>query len=97
MYLLFTLLLSHICDFTPMIFAMPRWGSEVIKSKTEIHLTNTTSEVTWACDVITIEREGDFTLLGIYMLHRLVEVVRRSCKRPEARNTLRNKYIYDTL
>ena len=48
-----------------MIFAVPMWGSEVAKSKTEIHLTNTPSEVTWACDVTTIERESDFTLLGI--------------------------------
>ena len=48
-----------------MIFSVPMWGSKVAKSKTEIHLTNTPSEVTWACDVATIEREGDFTLLGI--------------------------------
>ena len=48
-----------------MIFTVPMWGSEVANSKTEIHLTNTPSEVTWACDVTTIEREGDFTLLGI--------------------------------
>ena len=48
-----------------MIFTVPMWGSEVANSKTEIHLTNTASEVTWACDVTTIEREGDFTLLGI--------------------------------
>ena len=48
-----------------MIFAVPMWGSEVANSKTEIHLTNTPSEVTWACDVTTIEREGDFTLSGI--------------------------------
>ena len=46
-----------------MIFAVPMWGSEVANSKTEIHLTNTPSEVTWACDVTTIERESDFTLL----------------------------------
>ena len=51
-----------------MVFAVPMWGSDVANSKTEIHLTNTPSEMTWACDVITIEREGDFTLLGIYML-----------------------------
>ena len=37
------------------------WGSEVADSKTEIHLTNRPGEVTWACDVTTIEREGDFT------------------------------------
>ena len=49
-----------------MIFAVPMWGSEVTKSKTEIHLTNTPSEVTWACDVTNIEREGDFTLLFIW-------------------------------
>ena len=49
-----------------MIFAVPMWGFEVAKSKTEIHLTNTPREVTWACDVTTIEREGDFTLLDIY-------------------------------
>ena len=48
-----------------MTFAVPTWGSEVTNTKTEIHLTNTPSEVTWACDVTTIEREGDFTLLGI--------------------------------
>ena len=76
-----------------MIFAVTMWGSEVTKSETEIHLTNTPSEVTWACDVTTIKREGDFTLLGIYMLLRLVEVFRRSCNRPEARNTLRNRLV----
>ena len=48
-----------------MIFAVPMWGSEVAKSETEIILTITPSEVTWACDVTTIEREGDFTLSGI--------------------------------
>ena len=59
--------LSHIFDYTPTIFAVPMWGSEVANSKKEIHLTNTPSEVTWAwaCDVTTIEREGGFTLLGI--------------------------------
>ena len=41
------------------------WGSEVANFKTEIHLANTLSEVTWACDVTIIEREGDFSLLGI--------------------------------
>ena len=49
-----------------MIFTVPMGGSEVANSKTELHLTNTPSEVTWACDVTTVEREGDFTLLGIY-------------------------------
>ena len=48
-----------------MIFAVPMWGSKVDKSKTEIPLKNTPSEVTRASDVTTIEREGDFTLLGI--------------------------------
>ena len=48
-----------------MIFDVPIWGSEVANSNTEIHLKNTPSEVTWARDVTTIEREGDFTLLGI--------------------------------
>ena len=53
-----------IYDFTPLIFAVPMWGSEVAESKkTEIHLVTTPSEVTWACDVTTIERKGDFTLL----------------------------------
>ena len=47
-----------------MIFAVPMWGSEVAISKAEIHLTNTPSEVTWACDVTT-EREGNYNLLGI--------------------------------
>ena len=41
------------------------WGSEVAYSKTEIHLTNSSSGVTWACNVTTIEREVDFILLGI--------------------------------
>ena len=32
-------------DFTPMIFTVPMWGSEVANSKTDIHVTNTASEV----------------------------------------------------
>ena len=32
-------------DFTPMIFAVPMWGSEVAKFATEMHLTNTAGEV----------------------------------------------------
>ena len=44
-----------------MIFTVPMWGSEVANSKTEIHLTKTASEVIWACNVTTIEHEGDFT------------------------------------
>ena len=43
----------------------PMWGSEVAKFKTKIHLKNTPTEVTWACDVTTTEREGEFTSLGI--------------------------------
>ena len=39
-----------------MIFAVPMWGSEVAKSKTESYIR----------DVTTIEREGDFTSLGIW-------------------------------
>ena len=60
-----------------MIFTVPMWGSEVVNSKTEIHLTNTTSEAMRVCNVATIEHEGDR-----HMLLRLVEVVRRSCRRP---------------
>ena len=41
-----------------MVFAVPMWGSEVAHSKIEIHLTNTPSEVTWACDVTTIQDQG---------------------------------------
>ena len=48
-----------------MIITVPMWGSEVANSKTEIHLTNAPSEVTRACDVTTIEREGNFTSSGI--------------------------------
>ena len=44
-----------------MIFAVPMWGSEVANSKTEIHMAYTKR----ASDVTTIEREGDFTLLGM--------------------------------
>ena len=60
-----SILLSHMYDFTPMVFTVPMWGSEFANSKTEIHLTNTPIEVTWACDVTTIERKGDFTSLSI--------------------------------
>ena len=65
LYLFFTIFLSHIYDFTTMIFTVPMWGFEAANSKTEIDLTNTPSEVTWAYDVTTVERECDFTLLGI--------------------------------
>ena len=89
---------SHYCCLIYTIFLLsmlftvtvPMCGSEVTKSNTEIHLTNTPSEVAWACDVTTIEREGDFVR---HMLLRLGEVVRRLCKRPEARNTLRNRLV----
>ena len=76
-----------------MIFAVPMWGSKVANSKTEIHLTNTLSEVTWACDVTTIEREGGFTLLGIcyFVWYRLSGD--HANNRPEARNTLRNRWV----
>ena len=61
-----SVLLSHIIyDFTPMVFTVPMWGSEVANSKTEIHLTNTPIEVTWACDVTAIGGDGDFTSLVI--------------------------------
>ena len=68
LYLLFTLLLlSHVYDFTPMLFTVPMWGSEVANSKTEIHLTNTPCEMTWACDVTTTEREDDiYTCARVY-------------------------------
>ena len=48
-------------DFRVGVSTVLLWGSEVANPKAEIHLTNTPSEVTWACDVTTIEREGDFT------------------------------------
>ena len=47
-----------------MIFTVPMWGSEVASSKTEIHLTNTASEVMWACNVTTIEHEGTKATVG---------------------------------
>ena len=80
---LFNLLLSQMCDFAPMTFTVPLWGSEVANSKTEILFTNTAGEVGMQChilricDVTTIEREGDFTWLGIYMLLSFVKVVSR--------------------
>ena len=59
-----------------MVFTVPLGGSEVANSKTEIHVTNTAGEVGMRCHIyamsLTIEREGDFTSLGIYMLLRLV-------------------------
>ena len=42
-----------------MIFTVPMWGSEVANSKTEIHITNTASEVMWLCNVTTIEHEEE--------------------------------------
>ena len=48
-----------------MSFTVPMWGSEVANSISEINLTKTASEVTWPCDVTTIERDGDFTSLGL--------------------------------
>ena len=50
LYFPFKLLLSQMYDLTTMFFTVPMWGSEVATSKAEIHLTNTASEVTWACD-----------------------------------------------
>ena len=40
-----------------------------INSKKEIHLTKTTSEVMWACNVTTTEHEGDYTSLGIIICY----------------------------
>ena len=61
----FQIIFSQTYDFTTRIFNVPMWSSEVANFKTEIHLTNAASEVTWACHVTTIEREGDFTSLVI--------------------------------
>ena len=88
------IIVSHIRFDAYNVFTVPMRGSEVANPKPEIHLTKTPSEVTWACDVATFEREGDHTLFGIlYMLLRLVEFFRRSCKQPEARNTLRSRLV----
>ena len=57
-----------------MICTVPMRGSEVANCKKEIHLTNTTNAVMRACNVTTIDHDGNFTLLGIYMLLRLVEI-----------------------
>ena len=48
---LFNLLLSQMYDFTSMIITMSLWGSEVAKSSTEIHLTNTAFEVGMKCHI----------------------------------------------
>ena len=48
---LFNLLLSQMYDFTPVIFTVPLWGSEVANSKTEIHFTNTAVEVGMQCHI----------------------------------------------
>ena len=50
--------MAQMYDFTPMIFTVPMWGSEVANYKAEVHLTNTTSGVMRACNVTTIH-EGD--------------------------------------
>ena len=47
----FNILLSQMYVFTPMIFTVPLWGSEVANSKTEIHLTNTPVEVGMQCHI----------------------------------------------
>ena len=36
-------------DFSPIIFILPMWGSEVANSDTEIHLANTSGEVGMRC------------------------------------------------
>ena len=43
----------------PMIFTVPILGSEVAKSKTYIHITNTASEVMWLSNATTNEQEGE--------------------------------------
>ena len=43
-------------DFTPMIFTLPMWGSEVANFKTEIHLTNTAGEVGMRCHIYATYR-----------------------------------------
>ena len=46
-------------DYTPVVFTVPMWGSEVVNSKTEIHITNAAGEVMWSCNVTTVEHEGE--------------------------------------
>ena len=53
----FTRSISYMYDYTPMIFTVSTWDSEVANSKTEIHITNTAGEVVWSCNVTTIEHE----------------------------------------
>ena len=36
-------------DFTPLIFTVPMWGSEVAYFMTEIHLTKTAGELSMRC------------------------------------------------
>ena len=43
--------LSQMCDFTPMIFTLPIWGSKVDNSITEIHHTNTAGQVCMRCHI----------------------------------------------
>ena len=45
-----------------MNFIVPMWGSEIANSKADITSYKYTTR---ACDVTTIEREGDLTSLGI--------------------------------
>ena len=65
-YFLFTIILAQMYYFTPITFTVSmgslRWP--ILKHR-YTHLTDTASEVTWACDVTIIERKGDFASLGI--------------------------------
>ena len=75
-----------------MFFTVPMLGSEVANSITAIRFANTPSEVMWACDVTTIEREGDFTSLGIcYCVWKRLSGDHAEGR--EARNTLRNRLV----
>ena len=65
---LFNLLLSQKYDLTSMIFTVPLWGSEVTNSKTDTSYKYSRRgghAMSYIYDVTTIEREGDFTSLGI--------------------------------
>ena len=49
-----------------MILTVPMWGSDCADFKTEIHITNTASEVMWLCYVTTIEHDGERCKLSLF-------------------------------
>ena len=93
LYFLFTLLLSRMYDFTPMIFTVSMWGFEVANSNLDRDTSfkySTRGDVGMRCHHYWTRGWLYFVK---HMLLRLVEIVGRSCKPPEAGNALPNMLV----